>query len=109
MATKATDPPTEDTKSHENKTEESQTNNQPQPAQTNEDQPKDGQAEKSQPWKAGWIARNKDGVEKPETKGLSHGTEKGDVVVIGGFTSGVAIKMTLNKTQQKTHRDIDED
>lgn len=98
MATNTTDPPTEDIEAQEVKTEESQANNQPQYAQTNQDQLKDGQVEKSQPWKAGWIARNKDGVEKPETKGVSHGTEKGDIVVIGGFTSGVAIRMTQNKT-----------
>ncbi|KAM0449225.1 hypothetical protein ACHAO4_007889 [Trichoderma viride] len=99
MATNTTDPPTEDIEAQEAKSEESQTNNQSQQAQTSEDQLKDGQVEKSQPWKDGWIARNKDGVEKPETKGLSHGTEKGDIVVIGGFTSGVAIKMTPNKAQ----------
>ncbi|KAM0520582.1 hypothetical protein ACHAPE_002977 [Trichoderma viride] len=98
MSTKITNPPTEDFKPQGAKTEESQANSQSQQAQTSEDPLKDGQAGKSQPWKAGWIARNKDGVEKPETKGLSHGTEKGDIVVIGGFTSGVAIRMTPNKT-----------
>lgn len=98
MSTKITDPPTEDVKAQGAKTEESQTNDQSQQAQISEDQLKDGQVEKSQPWKAGWIARNKDGVKKPETKGLSHGTEKGDIVVIGGFTSGVAIRMIPNKT-----------
>lgn len=98
MATNQADHITEDIQAHEAETEESQTDNQPQNSQTDEDQLKDGQVEKSQPWKAGWIARNKDGVEKPETKGLSHGTEKGGIVVIGGFTSGVAIQMTPNKS-----------
>ncbi|KAL9473610.1 hypothetical protein ACSS6W_007990 [Trichoderma asperelloides] len=65
---------------------------------TSDDESGDDQVEKFQPWKAGWIARNKDGVEKPETKGVSHGTEVGGIMVIGGFTSGVAVKMSPTKT-----------
>ncbi|KAL6895044.1 hypothetical protein GGI43DRAFT_411715 [Trichoderma evansii] len=98
MATNQADHITEDIQAHETETEESQTNSQLQHSQVDKDRLEDGQVEKSQPWKAGWIARNKDGVEKPETKGVSHGTEKGDIVVIGGFTSGVAIRMTPNKS-----------
>ncbi|UKZ69036.1 uncharacterized protein TrAtP1_010049 [Trichoderma atroviride] len=65
---------------------------------TSDDHFRDEQVEKFQPWKAGWIARNKGGVEKPETKGVSHGTEVGGIMVIGGFTSGVAVKMTPTKS-----------
>ncbi|RKK89172.1 hypothetical protein BFJ68_g16777 [Fusarium oxysporum] len=54
---------------------------------------------KAQPWKAGWLARNAAGVQKSEPKGTSHGAGEGEQVVIGGFTSGVAIKMTLEKPQ----------
>lgn len=107
MTTNTTDPPTEDVEAQEAKTEEYQIDNQSQPVETSEDQSKDEKVGKSQPWKAGWIARNKDGVKKPETKGLSHGTKKGGIVVIGGFTSGVAIKMTPNKAQPNIHRDDD--
>ncbi|KAL6691221.1 hypothetical protein J3F84DRAFT_387142 [Trichoderma pleuroticola] len=59
----------------------------------------DDTPEKVQPWKAGWMARNAEGEEKPEAKGLSHGTEKGEDIINGGFTSGVAIRMTLGTPQ----------
>lgn len=55
--------------------------------------------EKIQPWKAGWLARNAEGATKSKPQGLSHGTQKGQSVVIGGFTSGVAIKMTPETRQ----------
>ncbi|KAL3590977.1 hypothetical protein FPOAC2_13182 [Fusarium poae] len=54
---------------------------------------------KIQPWKAGWLARNAAGTQKIKTNGTSHGAGKGEPVIIGGFTSGVAIKMTPEKTQ----------
>ncbi len=58
-----------------------------------------GQVEKTQPWKAGWLARNAPGVVKSKPAGTSHGTHKGQNLVQGGFTSGVAIKMTPGKAQ----------
>lgn len=57
------------------------------------------QVEKVQPWKAGWLARNAPGATKTKPAGTSHGTKKGETVVQGGFTSGVAIKMTPDKAQ----------
>ncbi|KAK3328633.1 hypothetical protein B0T19DRAFT_442523 [Cercophora scortea] len=54
---------------------------------------------KAQPWKAGWLARNALGTQKPPPKGTSHGTKKGDAVVQGGHTSGISIKMTPEKEQ----------
>lgn len=57
--------------------------------------------EKIQPWKAGWVARNASGAQKPEARGLSHGAEKGENVVVGGFTSGVAIKLPPKDDPEK--------
>jgi len=54
---------------------------------------------KAQPWKAGWMARNAPGAKKAPPKGTSHGARKGDDLIIGGFTSGVSIKMTPDKAQ----------
>jgi len=56
-------------------------------------------AQKLQPWKAGWLARNAAGAAKDKPAGTSHGTMKGQNIVQGGFTSGIAIKMTPEKTQ----------
>lgn len=55
--------------------------------------------EKIQPWKKGWLARNAPGTQKTAPAGTSHGAKKGMNIVQGGFTSGVAIKMTPEKTQ----------
>jgi hypothetical protein len=57
----------------------------------------DSATEKVQPWKAGWLARNAMGAQKTAPQGTSHGTQKGQPVIIGGFTSGVAIRMTPEK------------
>lgn len=56
-------------------------------------------SEKIQPWKAGWVARNSQGAEKAAAKGTSHGAAPGQLMIVGGFTSGVAIKMTPEKAQ----------
>ncbi|KAM0259425.1 hypothetical protein ACHAQJ_003319 [Trichoderma viride] len=93
---------TEDVQVDETQAQESQAHSQTGLARADESQPKDTQVEKAQPWKAGWIARNKDDVEKPETKGLSHGTEKGDDMIIGGFTSGVAVRVAPTKSECKS-------
>ena len=53
--------------------------------------------EKSQPWKAGWLARKAQGAEKSAPGGNSYGTKKGENIIIGGFTSGVAIKIAPEK------------
>ena len=49
--------------------------------------------EKSQPWKAGWLARNAKGATKTKPGGTTHGFAKGTDVVLGGFTSGIAIQV----------------
>jgi len=54
--------------------------------------------EKIQPWKTGWFARNADGVHKKAPMGTSYDAKKGENIISGGYTSGVAIKMPgLNK------------
>ena len=55
--------------------------------------------EKTQPWKAGWLARNANGTQKKKQAGTSHGAKKGENIVEGGYTSGVAIKMTPEQKQ----------
>ncbi|KAI0396026.1 hypothetical protein F5Y17DRAFT_456349 [Xylariaceae sp. FL0594] len=66
---------------------------------------------KAQPWKAGWLARNAPGAQKAPPKGTSHGAPQGDALVIGGFTSGVSIKMTPDKAQiqDKGRRNVNMD
>ena len=56
-------------------------------------------SEKIQPWKAGWLARNAPGVEKTAPGGNSYGTKKGENIIVGGFTSGVAIKMVPKENE----------
>jgi len=54
-------------------------------------------AEKIQPWKAGWVARNSQGDAKARPGGISHGFAKGKAVVLGGFTSGIAIQVKADE------------
>ncbi|KAL7781017.1 hypothetical protein V8C43DRAFT_240410 [Trichoderma afarasin] len=103
MASNTTDIPPEDNQLDETTATETHTeDSQPKDISTENDSNTENEAatetdtanEKLQPWKAGWMARNAEGEQKPEPKGLSHGTEKGEDIINGGFTSGVAIRMT---------------
>jgi len=49
--------------------------------------------QKIQPWKAGWFARNAVGVHSKLPMGTSYDAKKGEDIISGGYTSGVAIKM----------------
>jgi len=55
--------------------------------------------QKAQPWKAGWVARNAAGVEKKAVGGTSHGAAAGEIVILGGHTSGVSVKVNPEKAE----------
>ena len=57
-------------------------------------------AQKIQPWKAGWYARSAEGIHTKGPMGTSYDAKKGEDIISGGYTSGVAIKMPAQPTTQ---------